>query len=234
METKAKIRNALMAVMLFLIALTFTSCDALLGGEITFGYVMGNIVCLIVGFFAWVILGDTSLYSALINEGIIEYVPGILALILEILPFFWHPIPKFNLILLIVNIAQLILIPVIWKKIDNGEIKLPKSKKEREREAKEAAERQAREEQEAKERAEREAREEAERKALEEQEAKEAAQKAVEQENFSAELSQLESELAAKQQELASLGSDVMAIMKKAKLNNEIKALEAKIAEIKG
>ena len=59
-------------------------------------------------------------------------------------------------------------------------------------------------------------------------------QQAVEQENFSAELSQLESELSAKQQELNSLGTDAMSVMKKAKLNNEIKDLESKIAEIKG
>ena len=227
------------------IPILFTSCEAAFGGEITVGYFIGCVVCAIVGLYVWFIVLGVAADKVDDDDEKVLFLTVIPALILATLPFLWHPIPKFNLILLIANIAQIILIPVIWEKI---------------REAKEAAERQAREEQEAKERAEREAREaeekakkDAERKARKEQEAKEraereareaaeraereakeAAQKAAEEERRKAELSKLESELAAKQQELDSLGNDAMTIMKKAKLNNEIKALESKIAEIKG
>ena len=190
METKRKIRNALMALVLAVIAFTLTSCEAKFGGEITVGYFIGCVVCAIVGVIVWLVVFAGVEVNALGST--IAIIP---ALILEILPFLWHPIPKFNLILLIVNIAQIILIPVICKKIEKGEIKLPKSKKTREREAQEAkarveqkareaeikaqkaAERKARKEQKAKELAEKEAKEAAERKAREEQEAKERAER---------------------------------------------------------
>ncbi len=187
MEAKRKIRNALMAVMLFLIAFTFTSCDALIGdGEITFGYFIGCVVC------AFCCLWSVSLYVLIAGSNEPSWSSCscfFLAIILGILPFLWHPIPKFNFILLIVSLVQSVLFGILGRITVAGgtelpKIKLPKSKKERERESKEAAERQAREEQEAKERAEREAREaeekakkEAERKARKEQKAKELAEK---------------------------------------------------------
>lgn len=77
--------------------------------------------------------------------------------------------------------------------------------------------------------------EEAARKAAEEKAAAEAAAaKASEQEKLQSELPQLQAELAAKQEQLAALGTDAMAIMKKAKLSGEIKALTAKIEAAKG
>ena len=214
------LKKLLTLAALVLFAMMFTSCKAKIGG----------------GEFSifWQILAILMWFIAITQ---FDYIIPILAGI--IFPFIWAPlpyIPKISLgVAAFIWLIGMIKGAPIKKQKELEELAAIKAKAKAEAEEKERAEAEKKAAKE-KAKAEAEARAAAEAKAKAEAEAKakaEAEAKAKQLAEIQPTLQKLESDLEAKKAEAASLASDAQGIMKKAKLNKEIKELEPQIETLK-
>ena len=228
-----------------LFAMMFTSCKAKVGGG------EFSLFWQILAIIMWFIAIAQEDYMLPKKQGVFLRICGIFYFLLFLggilFPFIWAPLPYIPKISL--GVAALFWLigmikgaPVKAQKEAEAKAKAEaeariKAEEEAEAEAKAKAEAEvkakAEAEKKAKDKAEAEAKAkaEADEKAKQEAEAKAAKEKQLEA--TKAALTQMESDLEAKKAEVASLGMDAQSIVKKAKLNKEIKELEPQIETLK-
>ena len=231
------LKKLLTLAALVLFAMTLTSCKAKIGGG------EFSIFWQILAILMWFIAISQEDYIIPKKQGVFKRICAIFLYILFlagiIFPFIWAPlpyIPKISLgVAAFIWLIGMIKGAPIKKQKELEELAAIKAKAKAEAEEKERAEAEKKAAKE-KAKAEAEARAAAEAKAKAEAEAKakaEAEAKAKQLAEIQPTLQKLESDLEAKKAEAASLASDAQGIMKKAKLNKEIKELEPQIETLK-
>ncbi len=231
------IKKMLGFLALGLFAMMFTSCKSKIGGG------EFSIFWQILAILMWFIAITQFDYIIPKKQGVFKWICNKFFLVLFlagiIFPFIWAPlpyIPKISLgVAAFIWLIGMIKGAPIKKQKELEELAAIKAKAKAEAEEKERAEAEKKAAKE-KAKAEAEARAAAEAKAKAEAEAKakaEAEAKAKQLAEIQPTLQKLESDLEAKKAEAASLASDAQGIMKKAKLNKEIKELEPQIETLK-